>query len=174
MGMHAPDDESPFEVFIEVNDNLIRRLARDARWRIPYQETEETEADLAVTLWQAYLNHKPGRGSFQAYFNTLWARLKGKRVRDAMRDKRSVLVVVVPLPEQDEAAPVAYEHARYVPLPVHGIDPLEESVWTLLQVGYEHADVIHYLPITLHRYLNLIRVWKNNDVIVKDVLGGGG
>ena len=157
-----PEDDETFEEFlVRVEYGLAQWLARNRSWgSIPWQDPEETANDLRWVLYEAYLNHKPGKTSFQHYWQVLWARFRAKAIRNMLRQKRSVLIIVVPTAVED--MPEAVEMEPLIPLPIRGFDPLEEAVWAAIQRGFTPLDIIESLPISRRRYYALIRYWKEN------------
>lgn len=157
-----PDDDETFEDFLRRTDyGLSHWLSRHSEWgSIPWQDPEETANDLRWVLYEAYLNYKPGKGSFQRYWQVLWARFRAKAIRNMLRQKRSVLIIVISTAEQD--VPETVEMETFIPLPIRGFDPLEEVVWTAIQHGYTPLDIIESLPISRRRYYSLIKHWKEH------------
>ena len=159
----VPDDNDTFEDFLTVNARTIRRMSRDGRWRIPWQDREETEADLAMILYTAYLHYKPRRGPFIRYFNTLWVHFKINAIKHADRKVRSVRVVIVSLDklmDEDDFDLGVEEPTPMIEIPPGDWTPAEHAVWTLIQLGYSPRDIQTMVPIHRVAYYRLLNQWK--------------
>lgn len=122
--------------------------------RVPGLDYDDVVQEMTACLWKACASYKGG--NFPSYWWSIWLNRKIDLIRRWTYRYPTAPILT------DEPEHGSYEDSHIPPPPDGG--ELEHTVWGLLAQGYERQDVLALLQITRHRYYNMLRTWKRDEV----------
>lgn len=130
---------------------------------------DDVVSEMIGCLWKAWKTYQPHRGSFPAYWWSLWLNRRSDLNEAAGRQKRPVLRYVANDVLLDIVGDRVAEESAF-PSPPQGAGMISVKVWTMLAAGYTAREVMEATGISKRGYYGIIRKWRTEEV--KGVLTG--
>lgn len=156
-GFYDPD-------FVELLRLWMPKIRSSAVWdSLPGMSRGETQVEMILSLYNAYLNYKPKSGTpFSAYYWIIWRRHRASYLRAFFALKRQFEESTDPVHfvEYDRELIADLTLDDFPDVPLTGIHPKERHVWSLISIGFTATEIMAVLKMSTHTYYKLIAAWK--------------
>lgn len=125
--------------------------------RLPGLDPEDIAQEMVITLWKATESYRAERGSFGAYWWSLWLNRRSDLAGSYFTIKRVHGIPTETLPE-------AMVWDQHQPLPPKGSTDQQRRIWEAVAAGDTPQEVRDGEGISKRRYYATVHGWRSEEV----------
>jgi DNA-directed RNA polymerase specialized sigma24 family protein len=146
--------------FVDMYEEYVETIHKRS-WgqRLPGYDRDDIVSEMTVCLWQACQSYDEAKGSFGAYWWSIWL---NRRNDLSLFWKRRV--TLVPTSDMTYFDSWTWDKAFVIPPAPTWFGKTEKTVWTMLAVGVPRKTILTKTGLNTRSYYNILRQWKRHEV----------